>query len=130
VLFIKNIESLKITKAKSFAVNFEIDGCSYLLHDNSDAYESSCELFRKENDDVGKYKLTFISGSHLRTSSIMPYMRPGETYSHVNKYEFVFNLYKAKLIKVNNDAIRLLKAEDDRKNKLRVKLSELERMCR
>lgn len=85
---------------------------------------------RKKNDEFGKYELTFISGSHLRTSSIMPYMSHGKTYSSINKYEFVFNLYQAKLIKVCNDAIRLLVSEDARRTKLRRKISEIEQMCR
>ena len=130
MLLIKDIETLKITKVKSFAVNFEIDGVSYLLHENSEAYESSCELFKKENDEFGKYELTFISGSRLSISDIMPYMRHGETYSSVNKYELVFNLYKAKLIKVCNDAIRLLEVEDDKRTKLHRKICEIEQMCR
>jgi hypothetical protein len=130
MLLIKNIETLKIKKVKQFAVNFEIDGVSYLLHDNSEAYESSCELFKKENDEFGKYELTFISGSRLSISDIMPYMKHGKTNKSINKYEFIFNMQKAKLLKSTNDTIRLLQLQDEKRMKLLRKISDIERMLR
>ena len=130
MLLIKDIETLKITKVKQFAVNFEIDGVYYLVHDNSESYEKCCDLFMKETDEKGKYKLTFISGSHYGVSDIMPYMKHGKTNKSINKYEFIFNMQKAKLLKSTNDAIRLLQLQDEKRMKLLRKISDIERMLR
>ena len=130
MLLIKDIETLKITKVKGFAINFEIDGKRYLLHDNSESYEKCCDLFMKETDDKGIYKLTFISGSHYAVYDIMPYMKHGKTNKSINKYEFIFNMQKAKLLKSTSDAIRLLQLQDEKRMKLLRKVSEIERMLR
>jgi hypothetical protein len=130
MLLIKDIETLKITKVKQFAVNFEIDGKRYLLHDSSESYEKCCDLFMKETDDKGIYKLTFISGSHYAVDDIMPYMKHGKTNKSINKYEFIFNMQKAKLLKSTSDAIRLLQLQDEKRMKLLRKVSEIERMLR
>jgi hypothetical protein len=130
MLLIKDVESLKITKVKQFAVNFEIDGVCYLLHDSSESYEKCCELFMKETDEKGRYKLTFISRSHYGVYDIMPYMKHGKTNKSINKYEFIFNMQKAKLLKSTSDAIRLLQFQDEKRMKLLRKVSDIERMLR
>jgi hypothetical protein len=130
MLLIKNIETLKIKKVKQFAVNFEIDGVSYLIHDNSESYEKCCDLYKKETFENGKYKLTFITDSRYSVSGIMPYMKPGKTYNSINKYEFIFNMQKAKLLKSTSDAIRLLQSQDENRINLLGKISEIERMLK
>ena len=130
-LRIKDIQSLKITKIKEFySVYFKIDGQTYLLHESSEGYESSTDLFRKDNDEVGRYKLTFIKSSLSSISTILPRRKNNMPYSQINPYEFIFNMKKAGLVSTNDNAIKLISKYHDKMKEVNKLAKEIEHKTR
>ena len=125
MLFIKKVESLKITKIKLWAVYFEVDGKTYLLHESADCYESNIALYEKINDVNGRYELKHISGDYGSLPSVFM-LKNGETYLSMNKYKIVLELIKRKLVITNDNAIKLLMHQNKKINELYNMIREVE----
>ncbi len=125
-LRVVNVESLKITKIKSWAIYFEVDGKTYLLHEDSDGYERGTTLYKKTNDKNGRYELEFISGSWYGMSDLYIRRKETEAYSLINPYEFILKLVKADLVRTNNKAIELLIKQHNKQKKIHKLASDLE----
>jgi hypothetical protein len=60
ILFVKNVNSIKITKVKPWAVYFNADGKHYLLHGSNVDDECTQTIFERTFDENGVWKLNAI----------------------------------------------------------------------
>lgn len=130
MLHIKDINTLRITKVKDWAIYFNVDNKSYLLHESSDAYESYTSLYEKINDEYGNYTLNHIKGTYYKFHNFKPILKNGNTYSKINKYEFVFKLVKYELAKTNDDAIKLLIKQNNKLKEIHKLTNKIEQLSR
>ena len=117
MLFIKDIRTIKITKVKSWAIHFTVDGEKYILHENRDCYETDSTIFKKTILESGKYKLEYISRCYGDIYGVVN-MKKGQTYNSINKYDFVLKLVKMKLVRTNDEAIKLLLTKERKIKKI------------
>ena len=60
MLYIEDLNKLKIYKIKGFAIYFKYDKEYYMIHEDGDGYEYTIRLYKKHIGDKRKYKLEFI----------------------------------------------------------------------
>lgn len=100
IIDIKNLSLLKITRVRGWAICFDYDGKHYLLHGASEMGEGSWQdLYERELDEHGKYKLNFITNSNYGSEYVAnEYIKKqnGKTivYSLIDKNYFVYKLTK------------------------------------
>ena len=99
IIDIQDFSLLKVTKVRDWSICFDYDDKHYLLHGTSETGEGSWqELYERELDKNGKYKLTFISNKYGDDYVAYDYIKRqnGKTivYSMVDKDFFVYKLTK------------------------------------
>jgi hypothetical protein len=133
---------LRITRVRDWSICFNYDGKHYLLHGTSEAGEGSWqELYERELDEYGRYKLTFISNKYGDDYVAYDYIKrqKGRTivYSLVDKDFFVYKLTKRgfatgtfedEVTKQNEEILKLraeLKMYEDKCRDIRNKINTL-----
>lgn len=94
---ITDLNLLKITRIRDWAISFDYDQKHYLLHGASELGEGSwAELFEKTYDEKGRYHLNYMGQSngseYVKNDYIQ--LQKGTTivYSQINKLFFVYML--------------------------------------
>lgn len=99
-LKIDDINKLKITKVKTWAIYFTYDNDRYILHESSEDYETFTTLYKKEPlNDSGKFKLKWICNDMGRC---IPYLThkcnkriehyESRTYNQINLRKFLWDM--------------------------------------
>lgn len=142
IIDIQDLSLLKVKRVRDWSICFDYDDKHYLLHGTSETGEGSWqELYERELDKNGKYKLTFISNKYGDDYVAYDYIKRqnGKTivYSLIDKEFFSYKLTKRgfatgifenEVLKQKEVILNLqteLKAYEDKCIKLRSKINEL-----
>lgn len=142
IIDIQDLSLLKITRVRDWSICFDYGDKHYLLHGSSEVGEGSCqELYERELNENGKYKLTFISNKYGDDHVAYDYIKrqSGKTivYSLIDKNFFVYKLTKREfatgifeneVLKQKEEILNLqaeLKVYEDKCRELRSKINEL-----
>lgn len=100
IIDIQDLSLLKVTRVKDWAICFDYDDRHYLLHGASEMGEGSWQdLYERELNENGRYKLTFITHSNYGSEYVAnDYIKRqnGKTivYSLIDKEYFAYKLTK------------------------------------
>ena len=93
-LHIKDLHSIKITKAKDWVIHFECDDQKYMIHEDCLIYEPRNGLYKKKILPNGRYELELMQSLYGRhpIDLIGRYKGKHPVYSQINKVDFVTRL--------------------------------------
>lgn len=112
MLFIKDINKLKITRVRDWRVNFKYDGVQYSLNCHEDGGESITRLTNWDTKQVITYEYgNLIVSDYIKVLTYNNYDKP-LIYSHIDKVNFVKALYKNKIINVEDNIKYEITKED------------------
>lgn len=143
IINIQDLSLTKITRVRDWSICFDYDHKHYLLHGSSEAGEGSWQdLYERELDSHGKYKLTFITSKNYASEYVAnDYIKKqrGKTivYSLIDKEYFAYKLTKRgfatgifedEVTKQNEEILKLraeLKTYEDKCRGIRNKINTL-----
>jgi len=142
IIDIQDLSLLKITRVRDWSICFDYDDKHYLLHGTSEAGEGSWqELYERELDENGKYRLDFVSNKYGDDYVACDYIKNqrGKTivYSLIDKKYFAYKLTKRGfatgifedvVLKQKEEILNLqteLKVYEDKCRELKSKIREL-----
>ncbi len=143
IIDIQDLSLLKITRVRDWAICFDYDDKHYLLHGTSEMGEGSWQdLYERELNEHGRYKLTFIIHSNYGSEYVAnDYIKrqSGKTivYSLIDKHIFAYKLTKRGfatgifddvVLKQKEEILKLqaeLKGYEDKCRELRNRIREL-----
>lgn len=104
-LIITDLNKLKITKVKDWAIYFNYDNEKYLLHGSGECGEYSSNLYKRIPIN-NKYELVYIKGEYtcddyIKGEFIKEYYKRILVYNQIDKEYFVNQLVKWKFAKYN-----------------------------
>ena len=108
-LNISDLNLLKITKVKPWAIYFTYDNVKYLLHADDEGYYNSLVLYKRIESN-NKIKLKQISTDYKRCSSAFAYeyldfYKLPTVYKHIDKTKFVAKMSLENLIMTDNEVV-------------------------
>lgn len=102
MLYIKDLNKLKITRIRDWRINFKYDDILYSLNCHEDGCDTIVALNNRDNGDCvhSEYENLYVD-NYIRVN-YNAYNKP-VIYSHIDKKYFVKQLYKNGFVLCNNE---------------------------